>query len=189
MRYGVPVLDDWSALDWSAAAALVALGLTLAFALLRLARGRRGFFLLSAAGAGLFALGYVSLRLGLLYPLTAPLEAVHKPAILVFASLFWAAAALALKFALDRLVWEGALRREDGQPAVPELIRQFVTLAILLVAVMIVVRFVFKQPVTGLIATSGVVAVILGYSAQSTLSEVFSGLSLSLSLSLSFQCS
>ncbi|MGX5803429.1 mechanosensitive ion channel domain-containing protein [Bradyrhizobium sp. Arg314] len=47
-------------------------------------------------------------------------------------------------------------------------------------AVLSVVAYVFNAPVGTLIATSGVVAVILGLALQSTLSDVFSGIALNL---------
>ena len=47
-------------------------------------------------------------------------------------------------------------------------------------AVLSVVAYVFDAPVGTLIATSGVVAVILGLAMQSTLSDVFSGIALNL---------
>jgi small-conductance mechanosensitive channel len=43
-----------------------------------------------------------------------------------------------------------------------------------------VISLVFDIPVTGLVATSGVVAIVLGLALQSTMSDVFSGLALSL---------
>jgi small-conductance mechanosensitive channel/CRP-like cAMP-binding protein len=43
-----------------------------------------------------------------------------------------------------------------------------------------VINLVFDIPVTGLVATSGVVAIVLGLALQSTMSDVFSGLALSL---------
>jgi small-conductance mechanosensitive channel len=43
---------------------------------------------------------------------------------------------------------------------------------------MIILRFVFDQPVTAVAAISGVVALVIGYLAQSILKEIFSGISL-----------
>src|SRR5262249_15053299 len=44
-----------------------------------------------------------------------------------------------------------------------------------------VIAYVFDLPVQGLLATSGVIAIVLGLALQSTLNDVFSGLVLSLS--------
>jgi len=57
-----------------------------------------------------------------------------------------------------------------------DLLSGFVYLAVLFA----VVRLVFELPVTGLIATSGVVAIVLGLALQSTVSDLFSGIALSL---------
>jgi small-conductance mechanosensitive channel/CRP-like cAMP-binding protein len=52
---------------------------------------------------------------------------------------------------------------------------------IYLVAVFAIVAYVFDLPIQGLLATSGVVAIILGLALQSTLGDVFSGIVLSFS--------
>jgi small-conductance mechanosensitive channel/CRP-like cAMP-binding protein len=57
-----------------------------------------------------------------------------------------------------------------------DLLSGFVYLGVLFA----VVSFVFELPVTGLIATSGVVAIVLGLALQSTVSDLFSGIALSL---------
>ena len=43
---------------------------------------------------------------------------------------------------------------------------------------MIILRLVFDQPITAVAAISGVVALVMGYSAQSILKEIFSVISL-----------
>ena len=51
---------------------------------------------------------------------------------------------------------------------------------ICIATVLAVVNFVFAIPVAGLLATSGVVAIVLGLALQSTLSDVFSGVAIGL---------
>ena len=63
---------------------------------------------------------------------------------------------------------------------VSKLIRDLVALSILIVTVACVVYFVFNRSVVGIFAASGVMAIILGYSAQATLSDVFAGLGLNI---------
>ena len=52
--------------------------------------------------------------------------------------------------------------------------------AVYLAVVFAVVGFVFELPITGLLATSGAVAIVLGLALQSTVSDVFSGIALSI---------
>ena len=48
-------------------------------------------------------------------------------------------------------------------------------------AILAIIAFVFDLPISGLVAASGVVAILLGLALQSTLGDVFSGLALNLS--------
>ncbi len=92
----------------------------------------------------------------------------------------WVAAlAFVVNALLGRYVLE-ARKLHDGSPAMPRLLRDLASLGLYAGAGMMVVHFVFNKPVTALAATSGALVFILGYSAQSTLGEVFSGLSLNL---------
>jgi small-conductance mechanosensitive channel len=71
----------------------------------------------------------------------------------------------------DKLAW-------DGKLSVPRLLWKIASVLIYLTAGMIILWFVFDQPITAVVAISGVVALVLGYSAQSILKEIFSGISL-----------
>lgn len=95
----------------------------------------------------------------------------------VLATLFWISAAFALNGGIDRFVWRGLLTRQ-GVPIMPKLLTDFVAVLVYLAAIMIVLHFVFGRPITAIAATSGAVAFIIGYSAQSTLGELFSGVAL-----------
>jgi small-conductance mechanosensitive channel len=68
----------------------------------------------------------------------------------------------------------------EGQPREGRLVQDLVVGLIYLGATLSVVAYVFDAPVGTLIATSGVVAIILGLAMQSTLSDVFSGIALNL---------
>jgi len=47
-------------------------------------------------------------------------------------------------------------------------------------AALAMMGFVFRWPLQGLLATSGIIAIVLGLALQSTLSDVFSGISLTI---------
>ncbi len=68
----------------------------------------------------------------------------------------------------------------EGRPREARLIQDLVAGLIYVGATLAIVAYVFNVPVGTLIATSGVVAVILGLALQSTLSDVFSGIALNL---------
>ena len=69
----------------------------------------------------------------------------------------------------------------EGQPRAGRLLQDLVAGIIYVGAILSVVAYVFNVPVGTLIATSGAVAIVLGLALQSTLADVFSGISLNLS--------
>lgn len=106
-------------------------------------------------------------------------DSFTEPASNAIATLWWLAVAFLFNKLLNRFIWHGKLAW-DGEPAVPRLLREIAAVLIYLTAGMIILRFVFNQPITAVAATSGVVALVMGYSAQSTLREIFAGISLNL---------
>ncbi|GGC82188.1 mechanosensitive ion channel domain-containing protein [Chelatococcus reniformis] len=68
----------------------------------------------------------------------------------------------------------------EGHPREARLLQDLVVAVIYLGVALSALAFVFGVPVATLVATSGVVAVILGLALQSTLSDVFSGIALTL---------
>ena len=92
-----------------------------------------------------------------------------------------AASALCIAFLINGVVcvvlWDGLLS-DHGQRKVPVLVTEGVGLTIYLIAILLVMHFVYDEPMGGLLATSGVAALVLGFAAQSTLKEVFSGVAL-----------
>jgi small-conductance mechanosensitive channel/CRP-like cAMP-binding protein len=68
----------------------------------------------------------------------------------------------------------------ERQPREGRLLQDLVVGVIYVGAILSVIAYVFNAPVGTLIATSGVLAIILGLALQSTLSDVFSGIALNL---------
>jgi small-conductance mechanosensitive channel/CRP-like cAMP-binding protein len=85
--------------------------------------------------------------------------------------------AFLLNAVVRAVFWEGLLS-DQGQRKVPVIITEGVALSIYLLAILLVMHFVYDEPIGGLLATSGVVALVFGFAAQSTLREVFSGVAL-----------
>ncbi len=100
----------------------------------------------------------------------------------VIATLWWLSLAFLCNAVLKVVVWDGILA-ERGESTVPRLLTDFVAAFIYLIAIMVVLHFVYGEPITAIAATSGAAAFIIGYSAQSTLGELFAGISLNLSRS------
>lgn len=70
--------------------------------------------------------------------------------------------------------------RFDGQAREVRVIQDLIVGVIYVGAVLSIVAYVFGAPVGTLVATSGVVAIILGLAMQSTLSDLFSGLAINI---------
>src|SRR5262249_57555225 len=75
----------------------------------------------------------------------------------------------------------GAVVRVEHRPREGKLLQDLLAGLIYLAAVFAIIAYVFDLRIQGLLATSGVVAIILGLALQSTLGDVFSGLVLNFS--------
>jgi len=64
----------------------------------------------------------------------------------------------------------------EHRPRGAKLVQDLLAGLIYLAALFAIVAYVFDLPVSGLLATSGAIAIILGLALQSTLSDVFSGI-------------
>jgi small-conductance mechanosensitive channel/CRP-like cAMP-binding protein len=95
----------------------------------------------------------------------------------IVAFLWWISLAFLLDALIKRYLWFSLLAHR-GESHVPKILRDGASLLVYTAAVMIVMHFVYEEPITAVLATSGAAAFIVGFSAQSTLQEVFAGLSL-----------
>jgi len=64
----------------------------------------------------------------------------------------------------------------EARPRETRIISDLLAGMIYLVALLAIVNFVFEVPIGGLLATSGVIAIVLGLALQSSLADVFSGI-------------
>ena len=99
------------------------------------------------------------------------------------AFLWWISLAFTINASLNRFVWTGVLA-ENGIRKVPKLLTDGAALLLYGCAVMVVMHYVYDKSITTILATSGAAAFVVGLSAQSTLREVFAGLSLNMTRSL-----
>jgi small-conductance mechanosensitive channel/CRP-like cAMP-binding protein len=68
----------------------------------------------------------------------------------------------------------------ENRPRETQIISDLLAGVIYIATALAVINFVFAVPIGGLVATSGVVAIVLGLALQSTLSDVFSGIAIGL---------
>ncbi len=95
----------------------------------------------------------------------------------VFGVLWWVILAFILLVVLERFVWRALDRREI---AVPTLLKDVVRALVMIVALFGIVSAAFDQSFTGVLAASGVLAVVIGFAMQSTLADLFSGIALNI---------
>ncbi|MDM8558581.1 ABC transporter substrate-binding protein [Candidatus Parabeggiatoa sp. HSG14] len=98
--------------------------------------------------------------------------------IMVFNSLWWLIGAILVHIAIIHFLWN-PIEKKTGNP-IPRLIRRFWFIIIYLLAIFGIIGFVFDRPLTSLLATSGVLAMIIGLAVKMNLSNIFSGLALHL---------
>ncbi|RKZ42252.1 MAG: hypothetical protein DRQ49_02430 [Gammaproteobacteria bacterium] len=101
-----------------------------------------------------------------------------KTITMIFELLWWIIPAILLNIAVEHFLWL-PLEKKTGH-SIPNLVRFLVSLLIYLLAALGIVGFVFEQAVTSLLATSGVVAMIVGLGIQVNLANIFSGIGLSI---------
>ena len=79
---------------------------------------------------------------------------------------------------IEIFLWR-RLEKKAGQ-SIPNLVRGMVAFIIYTVAFFMIVAFVFGKTLTGLLATSGVLAMVIGLAIQMNISNIFSGLAINL---------
>jgi len=68
----------------------------------------------------------------------------------------------------------------DNEPRRRKILSDLASGLIYLAALFGILQFAFHQPVTGLLATSGIVALVLGLALRSALADLFSGIALNI---------
>jgi potassium efflux system protein len=96
----------------------------------------------------------------------------------VYESLWWLIGAILLDMAVRRFVWH-TLETRTGRK-VPNVLKIFSTLIAALLSLACITAFVFNQPLTSLLATSGVLAMVIGLAVQANIANVFSGIILNI---------
>lgn len=97
-----------------------------------------------------------------------------KYVIMTYDVLWWITPAFIINLIIKRFIWR-PLEERTGQ-SVPNVVRLFVSFLVYLLAFFGIVAFVYDQALTSLLATSGVVAMIIGLAIQINISNIFSGI-------------
>jgi branched-chain amino acid transport system substrate-binding protein len=95
-----------------------------------------------------------------------------------FDILWWMTPAFFLNLASERFIWT-PLQIKTGRP-IPNIVRIFLGFIIYFLALVGVTAFVFEQALTSILATSGVIAMIIGLAIQINISNIFSGIAINI---------
>ncbi len=80
---------------------------------------------------------------------------------------------------IDDFAWPLILERRLGY-TIPRLLKDLVRFIVVIVAVGVIVSVVFEKSITGFLAASGVVGLVLGFALQNMIADFFSGIALNL---------
>lgn len=105
-------------------------------------------------------------------------DAATDVIVMVFDSLWWLIPARLMAITLERFVWV-PIEEKSGR-RIPNVVRLFAAGTIYLLAIFGVIAFVFDQQLTSLLATSGLLAMIIGLAIQANIANIFSGIVLNI---------
>lgn len=96
----------------------------------------------------------------------------------VYEALWWLIGAALVSMAIERFIWTPLEQRAARK--VPSSIRAFTKAVVYLFAIFGVIAFVMHKELTSLLATSGLLAMIIGLAIQANVANIFSGIVLNL---------
>jgi small-conductance mechanosensitive channel len=103
---------------------------------------------------------------------------IHIP-LELFAVVWWILGAWLVKSCLQ-LVLRRTVFPNDDQPHAKRLLADLASGLVYVLAFIGILETVLKEPISGVLATSGVLAIVLGLALQNTLSDVFAGISINI---------
>lgn len=108
-----------------------------------------------------------------------PSQLLHDKVVDGLAIAWWYALAWNITSGLELFLWSRIFGSGvGGMPRQRKLLTDMLNIIIYVLTTATVAVHVFKQPVTGVFATSGIVAIVIGLALQNTLSDLFAGLAL-----------
>ncbi len=94
--------------------------------------------------------------------------------IMAYDSLWWLVPARLMGLALERFLWTPL--EDHTERNIPNVIRVFASTTIYAFAVSGIIAFVFDQTLTSILASTGLLAMIIGLAVQANISNIFSGI-------------
>lgn len=101
-----------------------------------------------------------------------------KSIIRIFDILWWLIPAFLLNLASESFIWT-PIEEKSGR-LIPNIVRLFLAFIIYFLAVVGIIAFVYEQQLTSILATSGVIAMIIGLAIQINISNIFSGIAINI---------
>jgi len=101
-----------------------------------------------------------------------------KFVIRIFDILWWIIPAFLLNLASETFIWTPIEKRT--RRLIPNIVRLFLAFIIYFMAVVGIIAFVYEQQLTSILATSGVIAMIIGLAIQINISNIFSGIAINI---------
>ncbi len=91
----------------------------------------------------------------------------------------WLSGSWLLGRAINTLVLNPLIRSRTGAPA-PRILSNCVSATLFIASIFLIIKFVFERPVGGLVATSGILTVIIGFAIRDMIADFFSGLAMNI---------
>jgi len=121
----------------------------------------------------------LSLEVYILYEIAEQLDTkLFTIIVRVFDIVWWLSVAVLASMAMKRFVWTPI--EENTRQPIPKIVRGLIVILLFIFAGMAIVAFVFDQKLTSLLATSGMVAMIVGLAVQVNIANVFSGIAINI---------
>ncbi len=92
----------------------------------------------------------------------------------IYDIVWWFLPPVLINIAVERFIWKPLERRTEQ--IIPNIIRKFVSVIFYVFALLGVIAFVFGQALTSLLATGGLLTMIIGLAIQSNIANIFSGI-------------
>jgi potassium-dependent mechanosensitive channel len=96
----------------------------------------------------------------------------------VYDLFWWIVPAVTLTQSIEKFIWLPLEQKTDHK--IPTVVRKFLNFIIYMLTFFSIIAFVYDQKITSLLATSGVVAMIIGLAIQVNISNVFSGIAINI---------
>lgn len=96
----------------------------------------------------------------------------------IFDSIIWLLIAWLINNIIDFVLWDTILQNRL-KITVPKLIKEIQKIIIFFIAILLITSQVFQTPITGFLAASGLISLLIGFAIRNLISDLFNGLALS----------